>query len=236
MTINVSASALKDFLSCSRKVHYRIFEPGVSIPTREMLMGSITHKVLEKAWDDKTRAVGMIDTLCRKESIDEIGRNSVLHFVHTYFDKFSPLVTKDDKIEKRFKVKLWDDVYLVGVFDRISRGLVIDWKTDANPPKKIDNHVQFIIYNIAYEMVYEQEPVGIYLAALKDGSLVKYRESLLYKEVILNELIPDYVEVVRKRNFVREGIFNGACFRCPYKEPCLDGDNDVMVRGNFATE
>lgn len=223
MPIHVSASSLADYISCSNKVHFRVFETGEAVPTREMLMGTITHKVLEKAWQDKDVALNLADTLCKKEGIDAIGKESVNHFVHTYFDHFRFLVANDDKVEKRFKVKLYDDVFLVGVFDRVTNDIIIDWKTNAKPPKNIDNNVQFILYDWAYKLLYDRRPSGLYLAALKDGTLVKYKESKQHADVLINNIVPEFVEAVRTRTFVKTGLFNGACYRCQYKIPCLGG-------------
>lgn len=236
MAIHVSASALKDYISCSQKVYYRIFETGEAVQSREMLMGTITHKVLEKEWNNKANAASLIYKLCKENNLDTTAIGSILHFVQTYFERFSVMIKDDDKIEKRFKVKLYDDVYLVGVFDRVTRGTIIDWKTTAKPPKRIDNDVQFILYDLAYNLIYKKPAEGLYLAALSDGSLVRYSESKLHSETLINSLIPEFVETIRKKSFKREGLFTGACYRCPYKLQCLGGENNVMVRGNFVEE
>ena len=235
MPIHVSASALTDFIACQQKIYFRIFEKGEAVPTREMLMGTITHKVLEKHWDNWERATDYGIELCKRYKLDKVAENSVTHFIITYFNNFSPMVTKDDKIEKKFKVKLvGDDVYLVGVFDRITRGTIIDWKTSANPPKRIDNNVQFIIYDLAYKLLYKRPPEGLYLAALSDGSLVRYSESKDHADALITQIIPDYIESIRKKSFIKTGLFNGSCYRCPFKVACLGGEKSrELVRSGF---
>lgn len=234
MAIYVSASSLADFISCSQKVYYRIFEAGEAIPSREMLMGTITHKVLEKAWKDKDVALNLANALCAKEDLDATARQTVEHFIHTYFERFSFLVRPDDGIEKRFKVKLHDDVYLVGVFDRVSSGTIIDWKTNSKPPKNIDGSIQFILYDLAYNLIYGTKTEGLYLAALKDGSLVRYKESKQHTEILVTQVIPDFVDAVKNKKFVRSGLFNGSCYRCQYKQNCLGDkinelDNSIIA-------
>jgi CRISPR/Cas system-associated exonuclease Cas4 (RecB family) len=219
--IFVSASAIHDYLKCSQQVYYRIFEPELKISNREMVLGSITHKVIEKAWQNIDVALNLGKSLCIKENVGAMGQQSIEHFIHTFFERFTILIGKDDKIEKFFKIKLYDDVYLTGKIDRISRGTIIDWKTNATPPKRIDNDPQFIIYNLAYNMLYEKPPEGIYLASLKDGSLVRYTESKNHSEALINQVIPEFVETVRRKSFVKSGLFTGACYRCPYKVQCL---------------
>jgi len=160
-------------------------------------------------------------SMCDAQGLGTTEKTSIQHFIHTYFERFRIMVRDDDKIEKRFKVKLYDDVYLVGVFDRVTMGTIIDWKTNANPPKNIDGNVQFILYDLAYNMIYEKKPEGLYLAALKDGSLVRYKESKIHSETLIHQIIPNYVADVKYKVFTKTGLFNGACYRCPYKIPCL---------------
>ncbi len=236
MAIYVSASALRDYIVCSQKVYYRIFEAGEAVPNREMLMGTITHKILEKEWNDWEKATDLAIKLCRENNLDRTAENSVLHFILTYYNNFRIMVTDEDRIEKRFKVKLYDDVYLVGVFDRITRGTVIDWKTTAKPPKRIDQDVQFILYDLAYNLIYNKPAEGLYLAALSNGSLVRYSESKLHSETLMNQVVPEFVETVRKKSFKREGLFNGACYRCPYKQICLGGENRELVHTDVIEE
>ena len=124
--IFVSASSLSDYISCKNKVYYRIFETGEALPSKEMLMGTITHKVLEKAWRNKEVALNLGASLADSYKLDGQSKQAIEHFVHTFFERFSIIIRDDDRVEQRFKVKLYDDVYLVGVFDRVSLGTVID--------------------------------------------------------------------------------------------------------------
>jgi len=223
--IFVSASVLKDYIKCSQMAYYRIFEPELKVSNREMIIGDITHKVIEKAWQNRDVALNLAKSLCEKQEVDKVGIQSIEHFINTFFERFTPLLGKDDKIEKFFKVKLVEpDVYLVGKLDRINRSTVIDWKTNANPPKKISNDPQFIIYDMAYKLIYGKPPEGIYLAALADGSLVRYTESKEHADTLTVDIIPKFVETIRRKEFVKTGLFNGSCYRCPFKVPCLGKD------------
>lgn len=227
--IYVSASALQDFIICNYRTYFRLFEVGEAVPSKEMMMGTITHKVLEKAWKNLDVALNLGKSLCVKENLDLSAQQAVEHFIHIFFERFKIMLRDDDAIEKRFKVRLKDDVYLVGVFDRVSKETIIDWKTNSNPPKKIDNNIQFILYDYAYELLYGKRPAGVYLAALKDGSLVRYKESPEHHIALFQDIIPEFVETVRKKSFIKTGLFTGACYRCPYKIPCL-GEQNGMVR------
>lgn len=227
--IFVSASALVDYIKCSQKVYYRIFEPELKTSNREMIIGEITHRTIEKSWQNIDVALNLGKTLAEQNDVDPAGKQSIEHYIHTFFENFYPLLTREDKVEKFFKTKLiGEDVYLVGKFDRISRGMIFDWKTSANPPKSIDSDPQFIIYNLAYGLVYGKPAEGIYLASLKDGRLVRYNESKEHSDTLITKIIPEFVDNVRKKNFIKQGLFNGACYRCPFKIPCL-GEKSVVV-------
>jgi hypothetical protein len=238
MSVFISASSLLDFISCEQKAYYRIFEKGEAIPTPEMLLGSITHKVLEKAWDDKDKAIALAQVLCKESPLSASVEQQCISFVDIYFDKFKFLLSPTDKIEQRFKVKYpLEDVYLVGVFDRITGGKVFDWKTNARPPKRISGNIQFILYDIAYRLIYGKESEGIYMASLKDGSMVRYTKSKDHYDALVNQVVPDFVRAVRTKSFIKTGLFTGACFRCQNKASCLNnGDTNVMDYTEYFTE
>lgn len=226
--IFVSASAVKDYISCSQKVYYRIFEPELKVSNREMIIGDVVHKTIEKAWKNLDVALNLGQTLGKNANVDLVGLQSIEHFIHTFFERFIPLLTDEDKVEKFFKVKMQDDVYLVGKFDRITRGLVIDWKTDSNVPKNISNYPQFIIYDLAYKLIYNKPAEGIYFASLKSGDLIRYNESKEHTKTLLEDIIPNYIETIRKKEFIKQGLFTGQCYRCPFKIPCLGEKNELV--------
>jgi hypothetical protein len=227
--IFVSASALVDYLKCSQMSYYRIFEPEQKTSNREMIIGDIVHKTIEKAWQNLDVALNLGRTLADNQGVDAVGKQSVEHFIHTFFESFSQLVTREDKIEKFFKIKLEEDVYLVGKLDRLSRGMIFDWKTNSTVPKNIDSLPQFIIYDYAYRLTYNKPAEGIYFASLKTGGLIRYNESKEHSETLINKVIPNYIDDVRKKNFVKQGLFNGSCYRCPFKIPCLGERSSVVV-------
>lgn len=124
----------------------------------------------------------------------------------------------------------------MGKFDRINKGTVFDWKTSANPPKRIDNDPQFIIYDLAYSLIYNQRPEGIYLASLKEGRLIRYTESKEHRNALVDKIIPNFIDDVRRKEFTKTGLFTGACYRCPYKTPCLGAEVKDVVREPFIEE
>lgn len=234
MAIYVSASSLNDFISCSQKVNYRLFGKEKEVPSKEARIGSITHKVIEQKWNDLNQALELANTLSRQEGLDSLSNNMIESFVHTYFENFKQHLSEKDLIEHKFKIKIDKDVFLVGVMDRVSNGNVFDWKTSKTTPTRLDNNVQFIIYNMAYNRVFNSSPAGLYLASLREGKMVRYVESKLHTDILLNNIIPDFINTVRKKDFIKTGVFNGSCYYCPYRKSCLsEGEEDVMVHTKF---
>lgn len=221
MPIFISASAIKDYISCQTKSYYRIYKPKLAIENREMIMGKIAHKAIEKHWKSVDDATEFAESECKRYKFDKLTENTVLHFVLTFFNDFRGYVLDDDKIEQKFKLSLHSDVFLVGVFDRVCNGNVFDWKTNSVTPKRLESDPQFILYNFAYEQLYGSKPASIYLASLRDGSLVRYKESNLYRKELFEKIIPDYISTIRKNSFTKGGMFSGACYRCSYKSDCL---------------
>jgi hypothetical protein len=114
--------------------------------------------------------------------------------------------------------------------------MVFDWKTNATVPKYIGNDPQFIIYDKAYELVYGKKADGIYFASLKSGGLIRYTESKEHSDALINHIIPNYIEDVRKKNFIKQGLFNGSCYRCPFKIPCLGEKSSELVSTSIIEE
>ncbi len=57
MTDYISASAIKDYLTCSMRYCNRRYHKSEGIATPAMLMGSVVHDALEKEWRSEGRAL-----------------------------------------------------------------------------------------------------------------------------------------------------------------------------------
>ncbi len=223
MSIYLSASLLDDFISCNRKVYYRIHRPEVVIPNREMIIGESVHYTLEKNWDNEEMAYKQIYAiLINKLPNDKSALKHAEDCLQTFFHVFREFVQEGDKIERRFKISYEDDVFIVGKMDRISNGKLFDWKTSVRPPKDISGDIQFILYNWAYERLFKSLPSGVYYAALSNGSLIRYKHDEVSEHVLFSEIIPDALSTIRKGNFIHNGIMRGACYRCSFAGTCLE--------------
>lgn len=236
MSINISASLLNDYISCSRKAYYRVFKRDVAVPNKYMIMGTIVHDAIEKYWDNKDRAFRYVTAQTDERNLSNETDN-LLTYVDTYFNEFSKFIRKGDLIEKFFKLKMDNGVYLVGKFDRVSNGVIYDWKTSSKPPRNLENDVQFIIYYHAYRKMYKKPPTAAFYASLAQGRLIPYSYNEFYYNELFNGVIPDLINDIKSKNFNREGIFKkGTCYFCSYKEDCLKGLNDGMDGRSFAEE
>jgi hypothetical protein len=222
VAIHISASLLDDFISCNRKVYYRLSRSDAQVQNREMIIGEVVHKAIEKHWDDTHDAYALIE--------DELGQRLPFDFdatkfstmcVDTFFGAFKEYLTVDDGIEIRFKIPWEKDVFIVGKMDRIARDCIFDWKTARTPPKSIDNHIQFIIYNWAYKKLFDKEPVGVYFASLTSGGIIKYKQDKRAEDTLFSEVIPQAIWAIKNKEYMRNGMFRHACFRCPYSGTCL---------------
>lgn len=235
MSIYISASSLKDYIECSQKVYYRLDKQVVQTQTREMHIGLVTHSILEHGWRDLDTACDLLDSKLVSENLTKADAELVYGFIRTFFESFRPYIGDNDLIEYKFKVKLQDGVYLVGKMDRISDGNVYDWKTTARPPKSISDDVQFMLYESAYRTVFKESPKSVAYASLSQGKFIPYVSNKHYEYEVFNKIIPNMIRDMRSGNYFREGIFRSKCYRCPYKEVCLDGVNDELDYSEFAS-
>jgi CRISPR/Cas system-associated exonuclease Cas4 (RecB family) len=180
-------------------------------------------------WDSSTDAIKLIEEqvglrLNGDKGAIEFSWNCWLN----YYNNFRKYLTNSDEIELKFKIP-WDkDVFIVGKMDRISNGKVFDWKTDRKPQKNISKSIQFILYNWAYKKLYKANPSGVYYAALTTGDLVRYSVDEASDRTLFEEIIPDAIRAIKNKEFTRNGIFRGACYRCFYSDSCLKEFHHVM--------
>lgn len=221
MSIYISKSSLNDFILCHRKVYYRIFTDLRPTPPKEVIRGSIVHKILEKFSGSLDEAKTNVEKLAKQYSLDKKDFDYIMTCVSNFSEFFLPLLSNNDLIEHNFKVPYADDVYIVGVFDRVSSGNVFDWKTSSRVPRSINTDIQFILYNYAYKNLFNTPANALYYASLATGRLLMYNEEKFIVDELFNKIIPHFLDVVKRKNFARTGIFSGGCYRCFWKESCL---------------
>lgn len=238
MSIHISYSLLAEYLSCQRKPLYRIQFPELFIPNKEMVIGSAVHSALEKHSDDYRSAVNYaINYLDLNSLNDRDNAGFAIKCLDNFFENFSQHLKVTDAIEYKFKIALADGIFLVGKIDRISDKKLFDWKTTRNPPSRLFNDLQFIIYNWAYRRTFGEPPIANYYGALSTGNLVQHVGTEDAEIYVFNEIIPQVIHNIKDNIFPHTGFFTKACYRCPYKDTCLkEYRKNVMDSGAFTSE
>lgn len=224
--IRLSASLLKDFLACPRKVYYRINASGQEVQTNEMAVGSIVHEVIEKNWNNEKTAYELSANLIRNYGLPD-EQEKANKMIASFFAMFPKDFFNDkDKIESYFKIPYRKDVVLTGKIDRIHDGIVYDWKTGKAPPDDINKDPQFILYYLAYKRLFNEEPKTLCYVSLANKKIYYFSPIPQIIDEFENKLIPDIVSSIKSNNFPREGLFEyKICERdpkhkCPFKDLC----------------
>lgn len=233
MPLYLSASSIKAYLNCSRMYYHRRYNKKEAKSFPAMDMGTVAHATLETYWRDRAEALAFAEKESYEYNLGVVEMKKVAIFVNTFFDNFTSLVGEKDEIELEFKIPIAENVFVVGKMDRVTlSGLVIDWKTNARPPKNISNDPQFILYSWAYEQLFNKKPVAVFFASLSKGTLIKYRENEANVNILMNNVIPSMIKTIEEDNFICEGRIrqSAPCFMCSFKEFCwneLDSRNTI---------
>jgi hypothetical protein len=218
MTIKISASSIKDYLVCSQRNYYRINYSGEGVQSKELLLGSLIHKVIEEFWDKQDKGLALVRELSVQYPI--VDAKKFKKCVDNFYIHFSGLLESTDEIEKEFTIKHTKDVSIVGRMDRISDGTIFDWKSTERPPNDVEDDLQFILYYDAYKEIYKKTP-SVFYASLMTGDLIRFKYNTKYADILYKKIIPEMVSDIKSGNFYRKGILAyGACTRCVFKTLC----------------
>jgi CRISPR/Cas system-associated exonuclease Cas4 (RecB family) len=230
MSIYLSATAIKDFIACPKRIYYRTNFPELAETNPDMQVGTIVHEVVEKNWDNKEKALSSCLVKVTEEGLASEYVDKASKALWNFFD--SPvyeMLGKGDLIEHKFKITLDDNSYLVGKIDRItSNGTVIDWKTSASTPKTIDKDPQFLAYYWAYRSLFKKNPGSVLYMSLVENKVVRLHVNPEIYFQLFHEIIPSILVRMRKNDLPRTGLFTGSCFKCNFKKVCAtDMENEV---------
>lgn len=221
MDLHLSATSIKDFLVCNQRYYYRINYPEESSTNEDMEVGTGIHKLVE---------VHALDENFMKLAEEASKRFTAKKYADKYFqcaynfyhDPFiHQIISKDDLVEKSFKIKIAEDVYIVGKMDRVTEdGVVIDWKTSKNTPKSIDDDIQFLVYYWAYHKLFSKRPAIVMHYNLYNGEYVTLKITDKYN-TLFDEVIPGIIRQIKSGNYYKSGIYTGGCYMCNFKQFCL---------------
>ena len=211
--INISASLVKDYLACSKKVSFRRSGEGIAVQTPDMLVGNIVHKLIEDGVDDYEKYI-------EATNLDRSKKQKAKICMSNYHLNYRMLTSPTDDVEKFFKYPFSRGVNIVGKFDRVLLdGVIIDWKS-GNPPTSIDTDIQFLMYYEAYKHIHGKEPNSVFGIFLLKNKMLKYNHNSFFKKVVYDDIIPNIVQSIKSGKFYREGIFKNICHNCAYKDYC----------------
>jgi len=225
MNIRLSASMIKDFLSCNRKAYYRINQPEEQEQTYQMTVGTIVHESLENHWNDYDKAIKLAENHIMSYNLKR-GSSIIYRSLVSFFEHFTYLVDETDTVEQFFRIPYGNDLTIVGKFDRVTKdGIIIDWKTGSVVPTDISGDIQFILYEYAYTKLYGEKPKKMYYVSLPTRKIVTYEPNEALIKEFFNVTLPyvaDGLEFNLKRNlFVRTGLFGyKICDNCPFTDVC----------------
>ncbi len=222
--IYLSASSISDFLACSQRYKFRIFDSSLADRTSgdtSQSIGSAVHKIIEKAWkkyDKKLVSEVLTEFNISKDSAKE----KVNICLNNFYSTISPMLSQKDLREYSFKIKYSSDIYIVGRVDLITEdGIVFDWKTGFEIPETINNNIQFILYHWAYKKLYNKLPKDVYYVSLTKNKLVRFSVDKFYYTELIDNIIPKISTSVKESNFYKEGIFKGICGKCAFQKVCI---------------
>lgn len=225
--ITISASAIKDFISCPNKVYFRSFKPIAQELNVDLHLGSIVHKVVENfpKYRKYEQGIEFAKSLIDAKFQGDSELSSKLETsLRNFYDNYFFIAEYTNKKEVPFEINT-ANFRLLGRFDVITvDNMVVDWKLTRNVPINISNDPQFIVYDYAYEKLNKQRASKIVNINLLHAKVVTYRRNNFYYNELFNSVIPAMTGMLKSGKFYRKGAFdnyNSLCRRCPYKTSCL---------------
>jgi len=217
--IKLSASTISDYLSCPRKVYYRIYHRELAVETEPLILGNAVHNALEKHSDNFLAAIEYINSL----DIDDKIKQKASRMVSNYFKYYKDLVDDEDKIEE-FINFYFEDIPIVAKIDRYNDHRIIDWKTSRRAkPNGMENDIQSIIYKKAVREKTDKDPQQILFVNLNVPAVSESAVNSRFEEYFWKEIVPYVYNGIMNDIFPATGIFNwnSPCRYCQFREACM---------------
>lgn len=223
--IIISASMLRDYLSCKAKAWYR----RTKVPratTASMILGQNVHDMVAD-YEDGRDISGYDAMLVERLSGDVVfyrgqSFNSLMRQKENCFNMYKQLQSQLPPIihvEEQFQFHYEPDVKVVGRFDQIRQSYVIaELKTGYKEPSEamLKADIQTDFYMWAYQNLNHQTPTYYYIH-LPSGTIYEQKRNAFYDiEIYINKFIKD----ARAGNFPKEKD-GYKCSGCSYKDFCL---------------
>jgi CRISPR/Cas system-associated exonuclease Cas4 (RecB family) len=224
----LSASAIRDYISCPKKLKYRMNVSGEAVKTPQMILGTIVHKVIEnyKKWntiqDGLILANHYLDqdgVALPKEQLDN------MRIAITAYMNFRNYSENANYVEFDFFLPLKSEgISIIGRMDAIGKDYIVDWKVTESLPMFLHNDPQFILYDWAFEQIRKEKPKKVLYISLLHNKIVEYNRNDYYFNNLFREVIPS---IVNNKYYYPKGLYEYVraekyriCNKCPFKSVC----------------
>ena len=220
---NFSYSQLNSFETCPLQYKYLYVLKIPTLPTASASFGTTIHKTLQDFYSKfiKNKKINKIILIeIYKKLWIPVGYSSKAHedrmkkegekILNNYFDKYHNLSLNILGLEKLFKIKISEDIFLTGKIDRIDKLNkneieIIDYKTGKKPSEReLTKSLQLTIYALAAhdKNLFNKKFVDInltfyYLQTQEKITLKKNEEDLIKTK----ENVIEMVEEIKKNQF-----------------------------------
>lgn len=218
---------VKDFISCPRRVYYRINEPEIEpIQFPHFEVGLLVHEAIEKYSDNEEQAIAYVVDECFKRGFDNTNTLKATQMIKGYFKVIKSIDGDVIAREMPFNVKI-RNINFTGRFDFVTSVAIYDWKTSSSVINSVTLDPQFIIYHEAAKRLFKGNK-SIYYVSLKYQKLIKYEPDENVKETLFNEIIPPIIRAIKRKDLPPTGLFSyeQQCSRCVFKNACY---NDLGI-------
>lgn len=240
---SLSASSLKDFMSCKIKYYYRKLD-GTYVTTVPLVRGTVVHEIIENyelgkiggskeahLELNKELSLALTDEnieFTRYDSIPKVIKSS-----HKMLDNYFELKEGEViDVEKSFDIPMANGLYrLIGRIDQIIRYgdnkiAIVDLKTSAKEPTQFEilGDYQFTIYALAAQHLYEGSELSVFNFHLLSGKHIEYPRSTQdvsnMKKLMFN--VASELEDIKGNWQDCHKNKGWHCNRCPYRLLCYN--------------
>ncbi len=229
-----SYSQIETYNSCPLQYKYQYILRLPTQTTAPLAFGNTIHKTLQRFYQEfeHNKKVGIEKLLeIYQESWIPIGYQSAHHekkqkalgeeMLKNYFSKFHNQNLKTTALERNFKIKLRDDIFLIGKIDRIDEKdaktlEIIDYKTGKKPDsEKLKQNIQLSLYAMAID---SKKDLVLSLYYLEGMEKVSFNKDDLDIPQVRQKII-ETIDRIKTSSFTAKP--NPAyCKFCPFKMIC----------------
>jgi CRISPR/Cas system-associated exonuclease Cas4 (RecB family) len=225
----LSASAIRDYISCPSKLKYRMYVSGEAIKTPQMILGTVVHRVIEnyKQWNTVKEGLVLANHYLDQDKsvlpLEQINNMEIA--LSNYNKEFRYISEQSINLEYEFSFPLKSaGINLIGRMDVIGENYIADWKVTESTPIMLHNDPQFILYDWAFEQHNKKKPDRVMYINLLKKQVMDYFRNDYYFNNLLNVVIPS---IVNNKYYYPKGLYEYVrsekyriCNKCPFKSIC----------------